>query len=60
MRVLSVYNRYLNRGGEDQVFESELRLLGPEALFVHIRRDARASKQTGAGFGYGHPGGLGR
>lgn len=27
MRVISVYNRYLNRGGEDEVFESEAALL---------------------------------
>lgn len=27
LRVLSVYNRYVNRGGEDEVFESEVNLL---------------------------------
>ena len=27
LRILSVYNRYLNRGGEDEVFESEASLL---------------------------------
>ena len=27
MKILSVYNRYLNRGGEDEVFESEAALL---------------------------------
>jgi hypothetical protein len=27
MHILSVHNRYLIRGGEDEVFESEVRLL---------------------------------
>lgn len=37
MKILSVYNRYLNRGGEDEVFESEAALLeqhGSEVTLV--------------------------
>ena len=32
--ILSVYNRYLNRGGEDEVFESEAALLGAHGCAV--------------------------
>lgn len=36
MRILSVYNRYLNRGGEDEVFESEADLLRQNGLHVDM------------------------
>jgi len=35
MSVVTVYNRYLNRGGEDEVFESEARLLEEHGCRVH-------------------------
>ncbi len=42
MRILSVYNRYLNRGGEDEVFESEVALLlsaGHEVTPLTVRTE---------------------
>jgi glycosyltransferase involved in cell wall biosynthesis len=36
MRIVSVYNRYLNRGGEDEVFESEAKLLTERGCDVHL------------------------
>ena len=40
-RVLSVYNRYLTRGGEDQVFESEVRpRTGPRGTDSMSSRDS--------------------
>lgn len=35
MKVIAVYNRYLNRGGEDEVFESEIALLRNHGCEVH-------------------------
>ena len=36
MKILSVYNRYLNRGGEDEVFESEAELLRQHGVEVGL------------------------
>ena len=36
MKVVSVYNRYLNRGGEDEVFESEAGLLRQHGIEVSL------------------------
>ena len=36
LKVVSVYNRYLNRGGEDEVFESEARLLNQNGCSVTL------------------------
>lgn len=36
MKVISVYNRYLNRGGEDEVFELEARLLEEHGCTVTL------------------------
>ena len=36
LKVASVYNRYLNRGGEDEVFESEARLLNQNGCSVTL------------------------
>jgi glycosyltransferase involved in cell wall biosynthesis len=35
VKVIAVYNRYLNRGGEDEVFESEIALLRSHGCEVH-------------------------
>ena len=45
LTVFSLYNRYLNRGGEDEVFESEAELLGAHGHRVirvedHVREPA--------------------
>jgi glycosyltransferase involved in cell wall biosynthesis len=36
LRVVTVYNRYLNRGGEDEVFESEAKLLANRGCYVRM------------------------
>jgi len=36
MKVISVYNRYLSRGGEDEVFESEAKLLADHGCTVSL------------------------
>lgn len=48
LKILSVYNRYLNRGGEDEVFESEAALLeqrGCDVIMVEERVSAPRSIQ---------------
>ena len=54
LTVVSLYNRYLNRGGEDEVFEAEAELLAAHGYRVirmedHLREPAGWREPLGVG-----------